>query len=142
MIADTAPVASKGTGDDPLRQTRPDQEVTKVNPTQVKILANHWNRVCQVNLWHAVDGRMVAESQAARERSEFHQRVWKGAEELAEKEGHGVGPMDLRNSACLLTIDAVKAPADMSLAEFTRLMTFYSLLIDPEDENALAKWRA
>ncbi len=30
----------------------------------------------------------------------------------------------------------------MSLAEFTRLMTFYSLLIDPEDENALAKWRA
>lgn len=142
MIADTAPVASKGTGDGPLRQTRPDQVGGKVNPTQIKILANHWNRVCQVSLWHAVDGRMVAESQGTREGSEFHQRVWQGAEELAAKQGVAVGPMDLRNAACLLTIDAVKAPADMSLAEFTRLMTFYSLLIDPEDENALLKWRA
>jgi len=142
MIADTSPVASKHTAGVPLREARPPSGQGQVNPTQIKILANHWNRVCQVNLWHAVDGRMVGESQGTRNSSEFHQRVWKGAEELAEKNRCGVGPMEMRNAATLLTLGEVKAPADMSLPEFARLMTFYSLLIDPEDPGALSKWRA
>lgn len=142
MIADTSPIASRDTAGAPHREARLTTGQGQVAPTQIKILANYWNRVCQVNLWHAVDGRMVGESQGTHDSSEFHQRIWKSAEALAEKIRCEVGPMDMRNAATMLTIGKVKAPADMSLPEFTRLMTFYSLLINPEDQNALSKWRA
>ncbi len=142
MIAETASLAPEDAASALRSASQTWRRGGGVNPTQIKILANHWNRVCQANLWHAVNGGMVAESRGTQNASEFHQRVWKGAEELAEAARTNVAPMDLRNSACLLTIGAVKAPADMDQPEFVRLMTLYSLLIDPEDQTALIKWRS
>jgi hypothetical protein len=111
-----------------------------------------WNACCHANDWSEAKKRLHPQAQATRDLSIYHKLIWREAEKLALQEHRSVTAEDLRH-ACYLVATApsplngeragVRGDASMSKLtnrHFSRVLVLWSLLIEPDDLDALMKW--
>lgn len=107
---------------------------------QEKLYWRLWWRVCHVNDWRFLKGRIAAEAQ--RDTSEHHLAVWKCAADLARANQRSVTADDLRHGCHVHAIGRDKRHLDLHPTnECSRVFTLFKLLIEPEDLDAVMDWQ-
>jgi hypothetical protein len=95
--------------------------------------------VCAANGWRMEKGRLVESAAASRARSRFHERTWDIAERLAREDHRAVTVNDLRH-ACYLAAAGKQSHLQLSNKEFNRVLSWWKVLADPDDLDAMMEW--
>lgn len=99
-----------------------------------------WGAVCHDNDWRMVQGRLLADAEANRARSEWHGAVWTAAENHARQQHRAITADDLRHGCHIAALGQDKSSKALSNADFNRLLTLFALLINEVDLSAVTDW--
>jgi hypothetical protein len=97
-----------------------------------------WGRVVDANDWRMSKGRLI--SPLARHTSNLGQRVLVLAAEIAQPQHRSVTADDLRHACHVAAVGHEKSHKDLTNAEFSRVLTTFKLLIEPDDLDAQMDW--
>jgi len=98
-----------------------------------------WSRVCHVNDWRFLKGRVAPDAQ--RDTSKHHVAVWQCAETRARQNHRSVTADDLRHGCHIHAIGRDKGHIDLEpRRECSRVFTLFKLLIEPNDLDAIMNW--
>jgi hypothetical protein len=107
---------------------------------QITLYGKRWGAVCRANVWSQARGRLVPAADASRERSPEHRAVWVLAEQHALQQHRSVMVEDLRKGCIALITERYQSSKDLKNGQFSRLLTLFALLIDPDDLKARLDW--
>jgi hypothetical protein len=98
-----------------------------------------WSRVCHVNDWRFLKGRVLPAAQ--RDTSEHHVAVWRCAGALAGEAHRSVTADDLRHGCHVHAIGRDRPHLELHpRTECSRVFTVFKLLIEPTDLDAQMDW--
>jgi hypothetical protein len=118
-----------------------------LNAAQIKL---HWAgnrshdgfwRVCAVNHWRMVGGRLDAEARRDGP-GDWHSKVWACAEAIARANHTAVTPDDLRKGTYMLALGAAKSLTKFDNTDLDRVLVMFRLLVEPEDLRTVKDWLA
>jgi hypothetical protein len=97
-----------------------------------------WSRVVDANDWQMSKGRLA--SPLAPHGSAHAHRVLILAGEIAQRQHRSVTADDLRHACHAAAVGREKSHKDLTNAEFSRVLTAFKLLIEPDDLDAQMNW--
>jgi hypothetical protein len=97
-----------------------------------------WSRVVNANDWRMSKGRLI--SPLAPHTSHLGRRVLALATDLARQLHRSVTADDLRHACHVAAVGHEKSHKDLTNTEFSRVLTAFKLLIEPDDLDAQMDW--
>ena len=111
-----------------------------LSAAQIQHYGKRWGAVCKANDWRMQRGRLHPNGRASAGRSPLHGETFALAEQHARANSRAVTVEDLRRAAGARITGRFQSAKTLANAQFTRLLTLFKLLIDPDDLGAMLGW--